>query len=89
MSCGAFILLKVDCCRGKSAKQPKIRIATLLKILRISLGWPRNRWKNTVWLQKVQLFSGYGQSVENRPPCYSDHSFRPEIGALSPWRYGV
>jgi hypothetical protein len=36
MGGGAFISLKVDCCRRESAKQPEIRLATLLKILRIS-----------------------------------------------------
>jgi len=36
MGWGAFISLKADGCRRESAKQPEIRLAALLKILRIS-----------------------------------------------------
>jgi hypothetical protein len=60
MGCGAFISLKVDCCRRESAKQPEIRLATLLKILPISRCGREAATKNTARLHKVQLSGGYG-----------------------------
>jgi hypothetical protein len=60
MGCGAFISLKVDCCRRECAKQPEIRLATLLKILRISPCGREAAAKDTPWLHELQLSAGYG-----------------------------
>jgi hypothetical protein len=60
MGCGAFVSLKVDCCRRESAKQPEIRLATLLKILRIPRCWREAAAKDPSWLHEVQLSVGYG-----------------------------
>jgi hypothetical protein len=56
----AFISLKVCCCRRESAKQPEIRLATLLKILRISRCGREADAEDTPWLREVQLSAGYG-----------------------------
>jgi hypothetical protein len=60
MGCGAFISLKVDCCRRESAKQPEIRLATLQKILPISRCGREATAEDTPWLREVQLSAEYG-----------------------------
>jgi hypothetical protein len=57
---GAFILLKVGRGRRESAKQAEIRLATLLKILRISPPEPRKPAKKSVGVVSAAFSAGHG-----------------------------
>jgi hypothetical protein len=87
MGDGAFILLKGGRAGPESTKRAKIRLAILLKILHIVPSEGRNRpaniekgtWKGCIYGD----FCGVWLICQNRPFCYSNHSFSWEIGAVS------
>jgi hypothetical protein len=87
MGGGAFILLKGGPAGPERAKRAKIRLAILLKILHIPSSERRNRlasiekgtWKGCIYGD----FCGVWLICQNRPFCYSNHSFSWEIGAVS------
>jgi hypothetical protein len=87
MSGGAFIPLKTGRYRPESAKQAKIGIAILLRILRIGRcragGQPiasgRYGHAMVVWSEFRQLWL----ICPATPLCYLDHSLNAEIGAVS------
>jgi hypothetical protein len=83
----AIILLKGGQAGPESTKRDKIRLAILLKILHIPPSERRNRpaniekgtWKGCIYGD----FCGLWLICQNRPFCYSNHSFSWKIGAVS------
>jgi hypothetical protein len=83
MGSGAFILLKVGVERRETTNQAEIRIATLLKILRISPSDARKSCKSLSGLCRPPFPRNMANSSKNARFCYLDHSLGCEIRAVS------
>jgi hypothetical protein len=86
MSDGAFLLLKAGRIRPESWQQAEIRLANLLRILRIAPPGREKRSPKPLSGCEGRIYGDFRRIwliCHNCPICYLNHSFDTEIGAVS------